>query len=267
LRDTIGAELLPYFSQLVTASNRFIADFARGFGEAKDRIAEFKAKVDEVLFVAQNFGTVWDVAALDVQIGVAKMIGYLDNVQGGWDRLREYIAKNPLKAAADIAETLGAAANDVMMGPIKMAAGAAGIPFVNPNDLAPKGARAPKISELLGDMDPGETDAMKAIKKDRDRLLAKLTEKRSAELEAAGGKAAPAAAVKQRPVDAAVAKPVKERKADFLDLASFAKKLQEGVFGKDAGKETAKWTEMTAKGVQALVQGQKDKKPNPGFAV
>jgi hypothetical protein len=114
------------------------------------------------------------------------------------------------------------------------------------------------------------------LQKERDAILERVGAKEAARA-AKKGKAAAKIATGQEPAaparkgaaggaPEAVGKESKQ-KAEFVGLAEFAKKIQEGIFSKDSGKETAKWTELTAQGVQRLVEKRGKWRPELGFAV
>lgn len=245
LRDTIGGELLPYFTELVQAANRFIHEFAVGFQQGTGLGGKFRDMIREVMLALANSETYWKIWQTQAAIAIARVTHLFDQIVSKWDFLRAHILTNPLQLIApqvnqkDWAQQIGA----IMIQQLGKALGGPGKGFgaLGAADLLPKEMLSGKPLDFSG----GE--AVKQLMQELADLRAKLEAARKPPgAVAAGGIPPPPWAQPE----AEVRKPGKTEQA-YFDLAEFAKKLQSGVF-KDDAKKTADNTAGMFKALQDI---------------
>lgn len=270
LGDSIGQQLLPAFTSLLTTANEALAGMASDLEQGKGAISGFvgavKSGMETSGFVMNNFGDIAGlvgVNAAEAWLNMGERIMWLGDAAGAF---LDWFASNWRTIIPDtLGAVLAAARNfgDNFASLIKEVYDYLRSGFKDPIEIKFKpllegfDAKAPalQLPELkLSSLDEERKPFLDSIgKREEERLKA----------DAAKAVAAPPKRAEPgKPADAGG----KERKGSVTDLAGFGKALQEGVLGKNGPAE------RTAKGVQAAVVELKKiaAKPvavnGPGFA-
>ncbi len=253
LGDAIGQGLAPAWAELLQAVNASIsgmgASLASGQGRFHDFVQAVRGGIEEVGFVWRNFGDIWGLVSLDIAEMTLNVLGRVEWLGRSAAEVIRWLATSMydgfraiVRAGADFVDNIASIVAEVWAALTSLGKDPIEIHFKPILDGFQPNVNALKLPEFR----PVSVDA------ERKPLLDAIGAREQKRLE---DKAAEARAIAANPAGKIQASPDGvaggEKKAGHADLAAFAKSLQEGIFGKDAAKETAA---NTRRGADAAVK-------------
>lgn len=250
LSATIGERLLPAFTGAVSGLNGFLGGL-----QNSGAIDSFGDKLSEIVVVASNFGSVWEMAQVNITEFFANVLAGLDVLPENFGRTFGWIGRNFEEILADMVQAFERFA--VNLG-------------TNAANFGKALWDALKGGDFKFDWTP-LLDGFKATVEEFPELLKPVWVDMQGEIDKVQNKLAAirqkdlAATAERRKIQEAANAPDEQprkkeesetRKAATVGLEEFSRKIQEGIFAKD--KETAKVADNTAKTNKLLEEMNKN---------
>lgn len=212
----VGSELEPAFNSAALAANRLMSALLAGWDNADGAVQKVLRSVRELTFEVAHADLVFQIATTGLALSLMKIQASIENVTASWGRMVEYIRTHKINLA-DVWSALPAGSGLGMLGRLL-------------------GGKTGQDNTFLGGvgaaLNAPDTPQMAILRADLKRQMAEL-----AKLRAQQGGGGPPKWPAPTPT------PTKDRKADYLELAEFAKRIQTGAFGKDSASQTASNTQ------------------------